>query len=222
MVYKTFINLHLSPSFGRHFSQKNVTDQTEQVQYFSSSTNLLSTHESNCLGNQESECISQKERTRLSDCVSNLNAERGKQKESPSVGFQPNVIDTTVHKISSPYSESPDWKIVSGTDSLLTRTPTQSAPERLVLGSDVKIQKMTVQKSTSCFKPAKRVLDFLLTKGSDDLDNRVDMSKPSRGCSEDFKSFVSVSLLHEVCSSCFGFNLDLFLKSYFDIHLLLI
>jgi hypothetical protein len=68
----------------------------------------------------------------------------------------------------------------------------------------------------------KIVLDFLLTKGSDDFDNRVDMSKPSRGCSEDFKSFVSVSLLHEVCSSCFGFNLDLFLKSYFDIHLLLI
>jgi hypothetical protein len=105
------------------------------------------------------------------------------------VGFQPNVIDTTVHKISSPYSESPDWKIVSGTDSLLTRTPTQSAPERLVLGSDVKIQKMTGQKSTSCFKPAKRVLDFSLTEGGDDLDNRVDMSKPSRGCSEDFKSF---------------------------------
>jgi hypothetical protein len=66
------------------------------------------------------------------------------------------------------------------------------------------------------------VLDFSLTKGSDDLNNRVDMSKPSRGCSEDFKSFDSVSLLHEVCSSCFGFDLDLFLKSYFDIHSLLI
>jgi chromatin licensing and DNA replication factor 1 len=191
-------NLHLSPSFRRHFSQKNGTDQAEQVQYFSSSTNSLSTHESDCLGNEESESISQKERTRLSDCVSNLNAERGKQKESPSVGFQPNVINTTVHKI-SPYSESPDWKIVSGTDSLLTHTPAQSAPERLVLGSDVKIQKMTVQKSTSCFKPAKRVLDFSLTEGGDDLDNRVDMSKPSRGCSEDFKSFDSVSLLQEVC-----------------------
>ncbi|WJX66899.1 hypothetical protein P8452_51406 [Trifolium repens] len=31
--------------------------------------------------------------------------------------------------------------------------------------------------------------DFSLTEGGDDLDNRVDMSKPSRGCSEDFKSF---------------------------------
>ncbi|CAJ2667108.1 unnamed protein product [Trifolium pratense] len=57
---------------------------------------------------------------------------------------------------------------------------------------------MTGQKSTSCFKPAKRVLDFSLTEGSDDLDNRVDMSKPSRGCSEDFKSFDSASLLQEV------------------------
>ncbi|KAK2367381.1 hypothetical protein P8452_55726 [Trifolium repens] len=191
-------NLHLSSSFRRHFSQKNGTDETEQVQYFSSSTNSLSTHESDCLGNEESESISQKKCTRLSDCVSNLNAERGKQEESPSMGFQPNVINTTVHKISPPFSESPDWKIVSGTDNLLTRTPALSAPERLVLGSDVKIQKMTGQKSTSCFKPAKRVLDFSLTEAGDDLDNRVDMSKPSRGCSEDFKSFDSVSLLQEV------------------------
>ncbi|KAK2421514.1 disease resistance protein RPV1 [Trifolium repens] len=64
-----------------------------------------------------------------------LNAERGKQKESPLMCFQPNVINTTVHKISPPCSESPDWKIVS-------------------------------------------VLIF---------------------CSEDFKSFDSVSLLQELC-----------------------
>ncbi|CAJ2667104.1 unnamed protein product [Trifolium pratense] len=191
-------NLHLSPSFRRHFSQKNVTDQTEHVQYFSTSKNSLSSHESGCLDNQESESTWQKERTQLSDCVSNLNAEKGKQKESHSMCFQPNVINTPVHKISPPCSESPDWKIVSGTDSLLTQTPALSAPERLVLGSDVKLQKMTGQKSTSSFKPAKRVLDFSLTEGSDDLDNRVDMSKPSRGCSEDFKSFDSASLLQEV------------------------
>jgi hypothetical protein len=81
----------------------------------------------------------------------------------------------------------------------LTGTPAQPAPERLVLDSDVKLKKMTGQKSMSCFKPAKRVLDFSLTEGGDDLDNRVDMSKLSRGCSEDFKSFDSVSLLQEVC-----------------------
>ncbi|RHN52608.1 hypothetical protein MtrunA17_Chr6g0482381 [Medicago truncatula] len=52
---------------------------------------------------------------------------------------------------------------------------------------------MTAQKSGSCFKPAKRVLDFTLTEGSDDLDNRVYMSIPSRGYSENFKSFYSVS-----------------------------
>ncbi|KAK2350340.1 CDT1 protein a, chloroplastic [Trifolium repens] len=113
MVHKTFINLHLSPSFGRHFSQKNGSDQTEQVQQFSSSKNSLSSHESDCLDNPESESTWQKE-----------------------------------------------------------------APERLVLDSDVKLKKMTGQ--------------------NDDLDNRVDMSKPSKGCSEDFKSFDSVSLLQEV------------------------
>ncbi|PNX82716.1 hypothetical protein L195_g039686, partial [Trifolium pratense] len=106
-------NLHLSPSFRRHFSQKNVTDQTKQVQYFSTSKNSLSSHESDCLDNQESESTWQKERTQLSDCVSNLNAEKGKQKESHSMCFQPNVINTPVHKISPPCSESPDWKIVS-------------------------------------------------------------------------------------------------------------
>ena len=140
--------------------------------------------------------------------------------------IQPNVINKTVHKISPPHSvssvESPDLKIVSCTDSLLTHTPAQSAPERLLLGSDVKLQKMTAQKSGSCFKPAKRVFDFTLTEGSDDLDNRVYMSKPSRGCSEEFKSFDSVSPPQEVCACYLVLVLifDFSLKSYFDTHLL--
>ncbi|KEH26899.1 putative winged helix-turn-helix DNA-binding domain, CDT1 Geminin-binding domain-containing protein [Medicago truncatula] len=194
-------NLHLSPSFKRHFSQKNVANETELVQSFSSSENSMSSHESDWLDNQESESTWQKECTPLSDCVSN-NVERGKQKESQSMCIQQNVINTPVHKIYHPHSvsriESPDLKIVSCTDSLLTHTPAQSAPERLLLGSDVKLQKMTAQKSGSCFKPAKRVLDFTLTEGSDAFDSRVDMSKPSRGCSEDFKSFDSVSPPQEV------------------------
>jgi hypothetical protein len=33
------------------------------------------------------------------------------------------------------------------------------------------------------------VLDFSLTEGGDDLDNRVDMSKPSRRCSEYFRRY---------------------------------
>ena len=218
-------NLHLSPSFKRHFSQKNVTNETELVQSFSSSENSMSSHESDWMDNQESESTWQRECTPLSDCVSN-NVERGKQKESQSMCIQQNVINTPVHKISPPHSvsriESPDLKIVSCTDSLLTHTPAQSAPERLLLGSDVKLQKMTAQKSGSCFKPAKRVLDFTLTEGSDDFDNRVYMSKPSRGCSEDFKSFDSVSLPQEVCACYLVFVLifDLSLKSDFDIHLL--
>jgi len=49
------IELSLSPSFKSHFSQKNVTNETEQVQSFSSS------HESDWLDNQESESTWQKE-----------------------------------------------------------------------------------------------------------------------------------------------------------------
>jgi hypothetical protein len=80
--------------------------------------------------------------------------------------------------------------------------PAQSAPDRLLHGSDVKLQKMTAQKSVSCFKPAKRVLNFTLTEGSDDLDNR--------GCSEDWKSFGSVSLPQQVCHLVLVSILDLF------------
>jgi hypothetical protein len=56
-------------------------------------------------------------------------------------------------------------KIVSSIDSLSTRTSSQSAPERLLPGFDVKLQKMTAQKPRSCFKPAKRVLEFTVTEG---------------------------------------------------------
>ncbi|CAI8592135.1 unnamed protein product [Vicia faba] len=104
--------------------------------------------------------------------------------------------------------------------SMSFQTPALSAPERLVLGSDVKLQKMTAQKSTSGFKPAKRVLDFTSTEGNGDLDNRVDLlesskamhgfhcsSKLSKGCPEDCKSFDSVSLPREVQQNlCYSFE----------------
>jgi hypothetical protein len=83
-------NLHLSPSFKRHFSQKNVANKTEQVQSFSSSENSLSSHESDRLDNQECESTWQKECTPLSDCVSDNNVERGKQTESLSMCIQRN------------------------------------------------------------------------------------------------------------------------------------
>ena len=81
-------NLHLIPSFKRRFSQKNVADQTNQVQCFSSFKISPPSHESDYLDNQESERTWQKERKSFSDCVSSLNAERGKHKESLSTCFQ--------------------------------------------------------------------------------------------------------------------------------------
>ncbi|KAL5082706.1 hypothetical protein RYX36_011127 [Vicia faba] len=212
--------LHLTPS-SKSLSQKNTADPAKLVQSFSSSENSLSSDESDSLDDQESESTWQKECTPLSDSESNLNAESGKQKESLSMSFQANVINTpSEHKISSLSSESPDLKIVSCADTLLTQTPALSAPERLVLGSDVKLQKMTAQKSTSGFKPAKRVLDFTSTEGNGDLDNRVDLlesskamhgfhcsSKLSKGCPEDCKSFDSVSLPREVQQNlCYSFE----------------
>lgn len=209
---------HLCPSFSRHFSQKNVANKTEKVQCFSSTKTSLSSHASDCPDNQESESTWQKGCEPLSDCVTNLNTERAKQKQAFSMCFHPSVVNTPVHMISPPHSvscsnsESPDKKIASCADSLMTETPAQSAPARLLPGSDVKLQNMTAQKSTSCSKPAKRVLNFTLMEGNDDLDNRVDMlecsralhefdciSEPSGGCSEDCNSFGSIALPQEVC-----------------------
>lgn len=201
----------LYPSFSKHFS-KNVPNQAEEIQCFSSSETSLSSNASDCLVNQASEIAWQKGCAPLSDCVIDLNTEKDNPKESLSVSFQPNVINTPKHMISPPHSvsrsnfESPDMKTISCSDSLMIETPAQSAPGRLLPDSNLKPQ------NTSCFKPAKRVLDFSHTEGNDDIDNRVDMlesskalhefdciSEPSRGCSEDCNSFGFVALPQEVC-----------------------
>ncbi|KAJ1380559.1 CDT1-like protein a, chloroplastic, partial [Sesbania bispinosa] len=201
---------HLYPLFSRHFSVKIVADQTEKAQCVSSTKPHLSPYASDFLDNQESESTWQKGLAPLSDHMTNLNTERGQQKESFSICYQPSVINTPVHvighSVNCSSSESPNMKIVSSADSLMTETPAQSAPRRLLPVSDVKLQDMTAQKSTSCFKPAKRVLDFSLMEGNDDLDNRMDMleysraphevdsiPEPIKGSSEDCNSFDSVT-----------------------------
>ncbi|KAI5406860.1 hypothetical protein KIW84_053214 [Lathyrus oleraceus] len=193
-VVEQLNNLHLTPSFKRRFYQRNATEQTvqtKQVQSFSSSETSLSSDESDSLDNQESESSWKRECTPLSDCESNPNAESGKQKESLAMSFQVNVINTpSEHKISSP-------RFVS------------RSPERLVLGSDVKPQKMTAQKSMSGFKPAKRALDFTLTEGNGDFDYRADMLESSKAMpeSEYCKSFDSVSLPREIQENlCYSFE----------------
>ena len=71
--------------------------------------------------------------------------------------------------------------------------------------SDVKLQDMPTQKSTSSYKPGKRVLDFSLMEDTDGLGIEVDklesiraLHESSRGCSEECNSFGSVSAPQEV------------------------
>ncbi|TKY44958.1 CDT protein a [Spatholobus suberectus] len=85
----------LYPSFRRHFSRKNIADQAEKVQCFSSTKISPSSHASDCLDNQESEKEMQKGCAPLSDDVASLNMERGGQKESFSMSFQPSAINTS-------------------------------------------------------------------------------------------------------------------------------
>ena len=212
--------LRLYPSFSRYFSQKNVATQTEKLQHFSSTKTSVSSCASDCLDDQENESRLQEGCAPLSDGVTNLNTERGQQKESFSMCFQPSVVNTPVHTICPPHSvrwsssESPDIQIVSSPNSLMTETPAQSAPGRLVPISDTKLQNMDSQKSTSssCNKTAKRVLDFSLMEDNDGLDIRVGKLESSRasleldstpesirGCAEDCNSSGSVLLPQEVC-----------------------
>ncbi|KAF1859409.1 hypothetical protein Lal_00009993 [Lupinus albus] len=190
---------HLCPSFGRHFSQKM------DLSCFPLSETPLPSNVSACLDNQENESNCKKESVASSHRLSNPNNEGEQQKESFSIRFQPSVINTPVHMICPPdstsgsSSESPETKVVLCTDSLMTETPVQSAPQRLMPTSDVKLPNTTSQNSISCYKPAKRVLDFSLMEGNDDLDIRADKIEssipgPSRGCSEDFKFSGSDSL----------------------------
>lgn len=208
----------LYPTFHRHFSGKNMADQAEKVQCFSPMKTSPSSHASDCLDNEEREKALQKDSAPLSVHVAILNTERGHQKESISIPFQPSVINTPVHMIRPPHSvtcnnsESPDVKNIScASDSFMTETPAQSASARLLPISDVKLQEVPTQKSTLSHKPAKRVLDFSLMEDSDGLGIRVDIEssrallefgcfpESSRGCSEDCNSFGSVSVPQGVC-----------------------
>lgn len=203
--------------FKRHFSKNIVVAETEKVQCSAIQTSLPC-HSSNCLDNDgcQSECKCTASCLK-SDSMTNRDMERGQQKESCFMCLQPSAINTPVRLICSPKSvscgsyESPDVKIVSSTDILMTETPAQSEPKRLVPGSDVKLQILTTQNSISCNKPAKRVLDFSCEEGNNDaLDicvNKLESSRDahdnifedSRGCTEGFSASSYVDLLQKVC-----------------------
>ncbi|MED6133273.1 hypothetical protein PIB30_026857 [Stylosanthes scabra] len=179
---------HPFPSFTRHFSQNNVACQTEKLQCISSTKTSLSSCVSNYLDNQESESKCQEGYAPPSDCATNMNS-GGQGKESIS-DFQPNIANTPVHTARPPRdvcdssSESPDIKISSSSNSLMTKTPAQSAPGRLIPISDAKLQNMDTRKSASCRKPAKRVLDFPLMEGNAGFDIKGDNLEPIRGSHE--------------------------------------
>ncbi|CAL0332631.1 unnamed protein product [Lupinus luteus] len=215
---------HLCPSFGRHFSQKM------DFSCFPSSETPLLSNVSSSLNNQENESSCKKECVTSSHRLSNPNNKGEQQKESYSIHFQPSFINTPVHMISPPdsisgsSSESPDTKVVLCTDSLMTETPVQSAPQRSMPTSDVKLQNATTQNSISCYKPAKRVLDFSITEDDDDLDIRADniessraphdfdsIPEPSRGSSEDFKISGSDALpqVEDTCNEGSSLMLDM-------------
>ncbi|KAI4347381.1 hypothetical protein L6164_008197 [Bauhinia variegata] len=211
--------LHPYPSFSRHFSQQNIVDMTEKVQCFLSAQTALSYSASDHLCNEESESGWKKGSSSLrlkSDATIDQDIERGQQEESCSMCSQPSFINTPAHQIFPPHSlscgssESPNIKVASPTDNLITETPVRLAPRRVISSSDVKVQTVVTQKSTSCYKPAKRVLDFSRLEGDNDAldlwENKLESSRvvhdnicdASRGSSEGCKASGSVVLPQEV------------------------
>ncbi|XP_020213100.1 CDT1-like protein a, chloroplastic [Cajanus cajan] len=200
---------HASDCLDNQESEKAL--QTERVE-FSSTITSPSSHASDCLDNQESEKALQKGCAPLADDVASLNMETEHHKKLFSMSSQPSVVNTPVHTI-GPHSvtcnnsETPKVKNMPRYDSFMTETPAQSAPARLLPISDVKPRNMSTQKSSSYHKPAKRVLDFTLMEGNDDLDISLDKLESSRlphgfpesirACSDDCNSSDSVPVLQE-------------------------
>ncbi|XP_054807430.1 CDT1-like protein a, chloroplastic [Prosopis cineraria] len=185
--------------FKRHFSKNNVVAETENN--VASQISQLH-HLSDCVDNEGGEGDRKGQNKCTTSCLksestNNQDMEKGQQNESCSMGFLCSVFNTPARLICSPQSithgssESSYLKIASSTDIVVTETPAQSTPRRLVPNSDVKLKIMITQNSISCTKQVKRVLfsqegDYDADKLESSRDAFDNIPEVSQGCTEDF------------------------------------
>ncbi|KAF3438407.1 hypothetical protein FNV43_RR21169 [Rhamnella rubrinervis] len=109
----------------------------------------------------------------ISSCISDEDTKTGLLKESPGTGSKFTnknpVVELNYNKFSvgPGIFDSPLVKLTSSDDSPKTETPAQSIPNRFVPSCEMNQKMMGSQKSTSCCKPTKRVLDFSHSEGDE-------------------------------------------------------
>ena len=154
----------------------------------------------------------------ISSCISDEDTKTGPLKESPGTGSKSTNENPVVELNYNQFSVGPSTfdsslvKLTSSDDSPRTETPAQSIPNRLVPSCEMKQKMMGSQKSTSCCKPTKRVLDFSDSEGDKSalrysLDEpkcykiiHQDISRAEEGFFGDGNTIGSSALLQEVCS----------------------
>ncbi|KAM5570227.1 CDT1-like protein a, chloroplastic [Rosa sericea] len=166
------------PYISRHFSRNNVVAETEKTQVLSSPLPLP-----------------------LAGGMNNQGIKSGLQKEFHVVSYDPeqdiknwqrkescsksSIIDHSIHlnhpqpSIGSSIPDSPLVKLTSSANSLMIETPQPLTPRRSMPSCDAKHETLNTQKSTSCYKPAKRVLDFSDLEGDK---SALDYTADESGC----------------------------------------
>ncbi|KAL6183379.1 hypothetical protein ACLB2K_044790 [Fragaria x ananassa] len=164
----------LYPYISRHFSRNNIVSETEKAQVLCSPLPLPS---ADGMNNQGIKDGLQKQFLVLSHDPEQ-DIKNWKPKEPCS---KPSIIDHSIHlnhpqpPIGSSVPDSPLVKLTSSANSLMVETPQPLPPRRSMPSCDAKHETLDTQKSTSCNKPAKRVLDFSDLEGDKSaVDSTVD------------------------------------------------
>ncbi|KAI9175134.1 hypothetical protein LWI28_027875 [Acer negundo] len=146
----------IPPSFGRYFSQKSSDAETEQAKLLKSPASSKS---STATDNQVFKTC------QLDECPVDRVPDKDMKSEQ-----QINLPDTclksvvTLQLIKSE-CQSPQQKLSLSYDSLMIETPAQVTPTRSIPSCDNKLKATTTETCTSCYKPAKRFLDFSHLEG---------------------------------------------------------
>lgn len=142
---------HLHSSFSRHFSQKDLVEETEKTRLLASPIPLLSIKYDRRHQDTEPQSASP------DSCI------------EPAIATNP-VQLTNPPCFSSVSCESTPIKLPLKSENLMIETPAQSTPQRSQPSCD-KLKTTTILKRTASNMSAKRTLDFTYSEGEDRLLN---------------------------------------------------
>lgn len=166
------------PYISRHFSRNAIVVETEKTQVLSSPLRLSS---ADGMSNQNIKSGLQKESlvpSYVPDSMMEQDIKNRQRKESCSKSSITNHSIQLNHpqpSIGSSVPESPLGKLTSSANTFMIETPAPLTPRRSMPSCDAKHETLNTQESRSCYKPAKRVLDFSDIEGDkSSLDSTAD------------------------------------------------